>query len=173
VLACAGAKPYPELLSASLWSAIGAERDAEIILDSDGFPLVEGGMCATLRDVARFGLMWLQGGSLDGRTIVPGDWIARLLVREQELIDAYGDHNELGGPTPEAFYHDNWWVWDAERGVHAAVGMNGQCIFVHRASRTVIAKLSTFPDAIDPDRYELQHAGMSALCESLAAVEDR
>ncbi len=167
VLACAGGTPFPQLLSASLWSAIGAEHDAEIIIDANGFPIVEGGMCATLRDIGRFGLMWLQDGSLDGRTVVPGEWVARLLVREQELIDAYGDPNQLGGPTSEAFYHDNWWVWDAERGVHAAVGMNGQTIFVHRPSRTVVAKLSTFPDALDLDRFALQHAGMSALCESL------
>jgi len=45
--------------------------------------------------------------------------------------------------------------------------MNGQNIFVHRPSRTVIAKLSTFPDALDADLFALQHAGMSALCESL------
>ncbi len=167
VLTCAGGAPYPELLSANLWSAFGAESDAEIIVDAKGFAIVEGGICATLRDTGRFGLMWLQDGSLGGRTIVPREWVARLLVREQELIDAYGEPNQLGGPTPEAFYHDNWWVWDAERGVHAAVGMNGQNIFVHRPSRTVIAKLSTFPDALDLDRFALQHTGMSALCESL------
>lgn len=167
VLACAGATSYPELLSASLWSTIGAENDAEIIIDSNDFPIVEGGICATLRDIGRFGLMWLQDGSLDRRAIVPEEWIARLLVRDQELIDVYGEPSQLGGPTAEAFYHDNWWVWDAERGVHAAVGMNGQNIFVHRPSRTVIAKLSTFPDALDLDRFALQHTGMSALCESL------
>jgi CubicO group peptidase (beta-lactamase class C family) len=167
VLASAGDTPLPELLSADLWSAIGAERDAEIITDAKDFPIVEGGICATLRDTGRFGLMWLQNGSLNGRTIVPAEWVARLCARDQELIDAYGDSNELGGPTSGAFYHDNWWVWDANRGVHAAVGMNGQNIFVHRPSRTVIAKLSTFPDALDLDRFMLQHAGMSALCETL------
>jgi hypothetical protein len=88
-------------------------------------------------------------------------------MRRQELIDAYGEPSPLGGPPPEAFYHDNWWVWDAQRGIHAAVGMNGQNIFVHRPSRTVIAKLSTFPDALDLDRFALQHAGMSALCDAL------
>jgi CubicO group peptidase (beta-lactamase class C family) len=167
VLACAGGAPLPELLSARLWSAIGAEHDAEIMVDAKGFAIIEGGICATLRDVGRFGLMWLGDGSIDGRSIVPGEWVARLLVRDRELIDAYGQPSELGGPTAGAFYHDNWWVWDAERGVHAAVGMNGQNIFVHRPSRTVVAKLSTFPDALDADRFALQHAGMSALCESL------
>jgi CubicO group peptidase (beta-lactamase class C family) len=167
VLACAGGAPFPEVLSAGLWSAIGAENDAEIIVDASGFAIIEGGICATLRDVGRFGLMWLQDGSLDGRTIVPEEWVARLLVPERALIAAYGPPNALGGPTTEAFYHDNWWVWDAERGVHAAVGMNGQNIFVHRPSRTVITKLSTFPDALDADLFALQRAGMSALCESL------
>ena len=155
------AQPYPELFSRAVWSRLGAEHDAEIMLDHTGFPIVEGGFCATLRDLARFGLMWLQDGSLAGREIVPREWVARLSVRDQELIDAYGTHGDLGGPTPDAFYHDNWWIWDAERGVYAAVGMNGQGIFVHRPSRTVIAKLSTFPDALDAELFALHDAGMS------------
>ena len=168
VLARVGGEPYPELFSRAVWSRLGAEHDAEIMLDHTGFPIVEGGFCATLRDLARFGLMWLQDGSLAGREIVPREWVARLSVRDQELIDAYGTHGDLGGPTPDAFYHDNWWIWDAERGVYAAVGMNGQGIFVHRPSRTVIAKLSTFPDALDAELFALHDAGMSALCDALA-----
>jgi hypothetical protein len=46
--------------------------------------------------------------------------------------------------------------------------MNGQCVFVHHPSRTVIAKLSTFPDALDESLFALHHAGMAALCESLS-----
>jgi len=138
------------------------------MLDHTGFAITEGGMCATLRDLARFGLMWLQDGVLGGRQIVPAEWVARLHVRDQELIDSYGAPSELGGPAPNAFYHDNWWIWDADRGIQAAVGMNGQSVFVHRPSRTVIAKQSTFADALDNDRYALHHAGMAALCESLA-----
>ena len=86
---------------------------------------------------------------------------------DSDLIEAYGDASSLGGPPGSAFYHDNWWVWDAERGVYAGVGMNGQCILVHRPARTVIAKLSTFPDALDEERFALHHAGLAALCESL------
>jgi CubicO group peptidase (beta-lactamase class C family) len=168
VLERAGGAPYPQLFSTNIWSLLGAQSDAEIILDHEGFSIVEGGICVTLRDLARFGLLWLQDGSLGERQIVPAAWVARLLVGDQELIDAYGGPNELGGPTADAFYHDNWWIWDAERGIHAAVGMNGQTIFVHRPSRSVIAKLSTFPNALDLDRFALHHAGMAALCESLA-----
>ena len=74
-----------------------------------------------------------------------------------------GADNGLGGASGNAFYHDNWWIWDAERGIYAAVGMNGQSLFLHRPSRTVIAKLSTFPDVLDTRLFALHHAGMAAL----------
>ncbi len=167
VLERAGGAPVPQLFSDCLWGPIGAEHDAEIMVDHNGFAIVEGGFCATLRDVGRVGLMWLQDGSLGGRQVVPDAWTARLSVRDPELIDAYGEPSELGGQTAEPFYHDNWWIWDARRGVHAAVGMNGQCLFVHRPSRTVVVKLSTFPDALDAELFALHHAGIAALCESL------
>jgi CubicO group peptidase (beta-lactamase class C family) len=41
VLERAGGRPYAELFSTSIWSAIGAEHDAEIMLDRSGFPIVE------------------------------------------------------------------------------------------------------------------------------------
>ncbi len=167
VLERAGGAPVPQLFSDCLWGPIGAEHDAEIMVDHNGFAIVEGGFCATLRDVGLVGLMWLQNGSLEGRQVVPDAWTARLSVRDPELIDAYGEPSELGGQTAEPFYHDNWWIWDARRGVHAAVGMNGQCLFVHRPSRTVVVKLSTFPDALDAELFALHHAGIAALCESL------
>jgi CubicO group peptidase (beta-lactamase class C family) len=167
VLERAGGAPVPQLFSDCLWGPIGAEHDAEIMVDHNGFAIVEGGFCAALRDVGRVGLMWLQDGSLEGRQVVPVAWTARLSVRDQELIEAYGEPSELGGQTAEPFYHDNWWIWDAHRGVHAAVGMNGQCLFVHRPSRTVVVKLSTFPDALDVELFALHHAGIAALCESL------
>jgi CubicO group peptidase (beta-lactamase class C family) len=167
VLERAAGRPYAELFSERIWSRLGAEHDAEIMLDHAGFAIVEGGFCATLRDVARFGLMSLQDGELGGRRIHPAAWSERRRVRDRALIDAFGEENSLGGPPGEAFYHDNWWIWDATRGVYAGVGMNGQSIFVHHPSNTVIAKLSTFPDALDEGLFALHHAGMSALCESL------
>jgi CubicO group peptidase (beta-lactamase class C family) len=168
VLERAGGAPVPQLFSECLWAPMGAEHDAEIMLDHEGFAIVEGGFCATLRDVARVGLMWLQDGSLGGRQIVPAAWVARLRDHNAELIEAYGEPSDLGGQSAEPFYHDNWWIWDAERGIHAGVGMNGQCLFVHRPSQTVVAKLSTFPGALDDDLFVLHHAGIAALCESLA-----
>ena len=169
VLERAGGAPWAELFSRHVWSPLGAEADAFVMLDRSGFPIVEGGVCTTLRDLARFGLMHLQDGEIEGRRVVPAEWVDRLLVHDPELVEAFGDDGGLGGPPGRAFYHDNWWIWDAERGIYAAVGMNGQCVFVHRPSETAIAKLSTFPDALDERLFALHHAGLAALCEWLAA----
>jgi hypothetical protein len=42
-----------ELIATELWQPMGAEFDAEITLDSRGNPMADGGICATLHDVAR------------------------------------------------------------------------------------------------------------------------
>jgi CubicO group peptidase (beta-lactamase class C family) len=111
--------------------------------------------------------MCLQSGELAGRRIVPAAWLERLLVRDPELIDAYANAPDYDPAMPDAFYHDQWWVWDAARGVYCASGMSGQALLVHRPSRTVVVKFSTHPSVLDDDLFALQDAGMRALCESL------
>jgi CubicO group peptidase (beta-lactamase class C family) len=132
---------FPELFSDRIWSRIGAERDAEIIVDAAGFAVVEGGICTTLRDLARFGLMHLR----DGAGVVPADWIARLLHRDDELVAAFA--SEATADRPNAFYHDQWWIWD--EGVYSGYGINGQQLLIHRPKQTVIARFSTWPDRWD------------------------
>ena len=168
VLERAGGAAFPELFSREVWSRIGAEQDAQIMLDASGFAIVEGGICTTLRDLARFGLMCLEDGSALGEQVVPDDWIARVRVRDPELIAAFRASADADPSEPDAFYHDKWWVHDGPNGVYAALGMNGQSLLLHRPSRIVIAKFSTFPDALDWDLFALHHAGMIALCEHLA-----
>ena len=89
-------------------------------------------------------------------------------MRDEELIEAFRASTDSDPNAPDAFYHDKWWVHDGPRGVYAALGMNGQSIFIHRPARVVIAKFSTFPDALDRSFFALQNAGMLALGDSLA-----
>jgi CubicO group peptidase (beta-lactamase class C family) len=168
VLERAGGESFADLFSREIWSAIGAEFDAQIMLDTAGFSVVEGGVCATLRDLGRFGQMCLSGGRLSGRQLVPAKWLERLQVRDQELIDAYADAPEYDAAKPDAFYHDNWWIFDAVRGIYAGIGINGQVLLIHHPSQTVVVKFSSHPEFEDPRLFALQDAGMLALCESLA-----
>ncbi len=163
-----GGAPFAELFGREVWSRIGAEHDAAIMVDRSGFAIVEGGICTTLRDLARFGLMCLDDGRVGGEQIVPAGWVARVRGRHDDLIEAFRSSTAADPGRPDAFYHDKWWVHDGERGVYAAMGMNGQSIFIHRPSRTVIVKFSTFADALDDARFALQDAGMMALGDALA-----
>ena len=158
---------FPELFSDRIWSRIGAEHDADIIVDAAGFPVVEGGICTTLRDLARFGLMHLQDGVIDGRRVVPEDWIARLLHRDDELIAAFDD--DLLAGHPDACYHDQWWVWDGAAGIYSGYGINGQQLLIHRPTRTVIARLSTWPDRFDERLFADADAANRAVLAHLAA----
>jgi len=170
VLERAGGGSFADLFSREIWSAIGAEFDAQIILDTACFSVVEGGVCATLRDLGRFGQVCLSGGKLSGRQLLPAKWLERLRVRDQELIDAYADAPEYDAAKPDAFYHDNWWIFDAVRGIYAGIGINGQVLLIHHPSQTVVVKFSSHPEFEDPRLFALQDAGMLALCESLGTA---
>src|SRR4029079_528044 len=111
---------FPDLFSRVIWSRIGAERDAEVIVDAAGFAVVEVGICTTLRDLARFGVMHLNDGAAGEERVVPAAWIARLLERDEALIAAYD--RDLLGHLPNAFYHDQWWVWAPAAGLHSGSG---------------------------------------------------
>lgn len=162
---CGGAR-FSELFSKEIWSKIGAEQDALITVDARGFAIADGGICTTLRDLARFGLMHLQEGEIAGRRVLPESWVQRLLVPDAELIDAF-----LVAPEardyPGGFYHDKWWVIDADRGVYSGYGINGQQLLIHRPSKTVVVKFSTWPAGWITDVSRLQDAGLFALCDSL------
>ena len=157
---------FAELFSEHIWSLLAA-RDAEIIVDPAGFPVVEGGICTTLEDLARFGVMCLQRGEFGGRQIVPSEWMHRPTTRNEDLIDAFVLPPQAGRAGPNSCYHDFWWVYDSVAGVYCGLGINGQTLMIHHPSNTVIAKFSTWPDRMDYALADLTDAGLLALCGSL------
>ena len=64
-----------DLFSGVLRAPIGAERDEEITCDGLGAAIHDAGMCATARDLARFGTMLLADGEVAGRRVVPASWL--------------------------------------------------------------------------------------------------
>ena len=145
----AGARLH-QLIASELWQPMGAEFDAEITVDSCGNPMADGGICATLRDLARFGQLYLQRGRVGGRVVVPAAWIDDTIRGAYDGAEAFvgGDHPP--GYPPGAHYRNCWWVRDPAVPFFHASGINGQNLFVHVPSQTVVAKLSTWPTALSP-----------------------
>src|SRR5215467_8055539 len=139
-----------ELTATQLWQPMGAEFDAEITVDSRGNPMADGGICATLRDVARFGQLFLQRGRAADRAIVPEAWVDDTIRGAADGASAFDGADRPPGHPPGAHYRNCWWVRDQRVPFFHASGINGQNIFVHVPSQTVVAKLSTWPTAVSP-----------------------
>ena len=169
VLERAGGDTFANLFSRHVWGPMGAERDAAITVDAGGAPLTDGGLCVTLRDLARFGLLHLRDGVIDGRRVLPEGWTARVGKPRPDLVAAFGRALTYDGvATPTSYYADQWWVFDADRGVYGGIGIHGQALVIHRPADAVIAKVSTHAIALDRDKHELQLAGAVAIGDALA-----
>ena len=158
---------FAELFSRLIWSRIGAEHAADLIVDAAGFPVVEGGFCATARDLARFGLMHLRRGNVAGEQVVPSGWVDRVTQRDQELIDTFAAGYSADPENPEAYYHDCWWVWDAALGRYGGYGLGGQSLLIDRTTNTVVVKLSSWPKRTDPLLASFADVANEALFEWL------
>jgi CubicO group peptidase (beta-lactamase class C family) len=165
VMCEATGQTFADLFSQHIWTRV-AQHDADIIVDPAGFPVVDGGICTTLEDLARFGVMCLQRGQFAGNQIVPSSWMHRPTTRDQELIDAFELQRDSERVGPDACYRDFWWVYDSVAGIYCGLGINGQVLMIHHPSNTVIAKFSTWPDRMDYELADLTDAGLLALCAS-------
>jgi CubicO group peptidase (beta-lactamase class C family) len=155
-----------DLISAELWSKIGAERDAEITMH-EGVPLADGGICVTLRDLARFAHVHMVGGELAGRRIVPEEWVLDTRHPDAEAIDAY-NRSPDAKEDPGWAYRNQWWVIDPSQGITTGLGIHGQFAYVNPPAGVVCVKLSTWPDALDAARQRATLAACAAIAAELS-----
>ena len=156
-----------ELIATELWQPMGAEFDAEITLDSRGNPMADGGICATLRDVARFGQLFLQRGRVVGRDIVPEPWIEDIIRGAPDGTSAFRSGDNPAGYPAGAHYRNCWWVRDPSLPFYYASGINGQHVFIHVPTQTVVVKLSTWPTALSANWLEMTITGVIAAATAL------
>jgi len=164
----AAGRRLPELISTRVWQPMGAEFDAEVTVDGSGNAMADGGVCCTLRDLARFGRLMLEGGRRDGHQIVPEAWVADILTPDPDSREAFLPSDDAHEFPPGAYYRNKWWVVDADKGVYAGVGINGQMVLVDGEHDGVVAKLSTWPEAWTTDRFVPTLYGCRDLLRRLA-----
>jgi CubicO group peptidase (beta-lactamase class C family) len=139
-------KPYAQILSDYIWAPMGAADDAYITLDTHGASRSAGGICATLRDLARFGEMIRQRGIANGTQVVPGAWIDDIHANGDKQAWKDGD---LAFVFPDGRYRACWYTIDPARNDLAAVGIHGQWIHVDPSTDAVIVKVAAQPSPMD------------------------
>lgn len=119
-----------------LWQPAGMESDAFWLCDPTGRELALSGLCATLRDYGRLGLVLQHDGSWNGAQVVPEDFC-----------------QELRNPNPAVFEmpgHDDYPLvcWQQsfipstaaeQQGDYMAAGSYGQLIYVNSVRKVVVA----------------------------------
>jgi len=149
---------YADLASEHLWKPVGAERSAYITVDRLGAPRCAGGMCVTVRDLARAGLWMIEH---------PSAWI--------EDIEENGDRTawDKGSFVPyfpglPIHYRSQWYVLHGAAPLVFAVGIHGQNLFIDRKNQLVIAKVSSQAMPLDAPRIALTLRAVSEIRKCLA-----
>jgi len=170
----AAGRPMAALISELIWAPMGAEHDAILLHDGLGTAVHDGGLCATARDVARFGQMLLDGGQVPGglggvvppgassvpdgaggsRRVVPPQWLRRAWAVDADVRSVFAA-SPAEWAFPGGWYRHQFWFRPGDFGdVLLGLGIHGQMLHVSRRTNTVCVKFSTWPDAQNPGYLE-------------------
>lgn len=117
--------PVSAYLERELWQPLGAAHAAGWTTDDHGSERMESGFHATARDLARFGLLYLRGGKIGDRVVVPADWVATTTsLPEPAGLERHDGRRWL--------YRLGWWIVPRPTGAadFCAIGRFGQFVYV-------------------------------------------
>ncbi|MEO0397986.1 MAG: serine hydrolase [Pseudomonadota bacterium] len=128
-----------DYMGEKLWRPMGAGASAAWLTDTEGgMEMAFAGMLARARDFALIGEVYRQGGALDGKQIVPAEWVAASLTADAPHLTA-GDNPQS---DTSLGYGYQWWLFDGDEGDFAAMGVYNQMIYVNPTDATVLVMLS-------------------------------
>jgi CubicO group peptidase (beta-lactamase class C family) len=157
VLERATGKTVTELVQQRIWSPLGMEHPASMMVDRDdpsGLEHLESGLTATARDLAKFGQWYLQDGVWQGRRLLPPGWVQSSTSPAGARSDAawfdYYRARPWGRVLSTGRYHYGRLWWGHRLGSGGcdffAMGVLGQHVYVSPDTATVIVRLSSrFP----------------------------
>lgn len=145
VLRAATGTPYRQYFEKKLWHKLGAEAPAYMLTDATGEPMVFGGANVILRDMLRFGKLYLnQGRNYRGEQLVSPEWI-----QQSTTPDAPHLYPRVDNPHSSSTfgYKYQWWTPRyPDQGDYAALGIYGQILYISPSRNVVIAKTSAYQD---------------------------
>lgn len=132
VIARVSGKSLADAASDLVWSRIGADHDALLVENELGYPVAHAGLAATLRDVARFGLVFTKE-----RTSGPDPVVSERIV--QRMFEARGGKADERGMLPLTYQ----WDLIGQHGELAKGGWAGQLLYVNREKDVVVVWMGT------------------------------
>jgi CubicO group peptidase (beta-lactamase class C family) len=133
ILERATGMPVAEYLETRLWGQMGAEADGSWDMDSErsGFERMSVGINGRAIDFAKLGWLFLHGGKINDRQIVPQDWVEQIKQGRGAIFTNRGEH---------ANYYLNYWFLDIENEALYAEGNFCQFIYVYPPADLVLVR---------------------------------
>jgi len=163
VFEAASGESFADLMTSRIWSKIGAEQDAAVIVDQYGAAAGSWGMSVTLRDMGRVGMMMAAGGSLNGEQIIPKEFAADIMSGGDKKLWKKGGRDRKGS------YRSFWWHTGNDRKAYFARGAYGQYLYIDPKSNTAIVRFASQPGENRDDMDKLIMAVFDKVIEMVAA----
>lgn len=153
--------PFNEYLQAKIWSKIGAQSDAYLYRAKEQTDQCAFGcFSATLRDYGRFGLMMMNGGTLDGTHVVSDSWIKQATRPEPSAPQPKDDDQGYGY---------QWWISAGKDGAYEGHGIFGQILYVNPTKHIIIVILSAWPQPDPGERWDESTEVINAIVAKIAS----
>ena len=143
-------EPYRRFIDERLLEPLAMRARPEF--DGRGVFVASSFLHATALDYARFGLLYLRGGVVDGRRVLSEEWVAtaqRPTARDEESGEYYAWH---------------WWVTGDAHGSYFASGYEGQMIVVAPALDALVLRFGHTPEEAYPALAAWRARVLDALC---------
>ena len=140
-------KTLTDLLSEEIWQAMGAESDGVIAAPRRGVPIIHGGISSTLRDMARFGLLFTPSGRTGVNPVISDTYLMKIQKGGRPAIfnaDRLDNPRTVDGEPPR----HNTYQWDfiMEDGDFFKGGYGGQGLYISPSRDLVVAFFGTFDE---------------------------
>ena len=175
-------KPYEQLLRERILSSLGLESIGylrpgddltDIVHTCEGLdstfisyspdPYPGSGLFGTMRDVARFGQFWLDGGKT-------GD---RVLFDEKLIKEAWTNYNKSGKPTSDTEYGMMFWLSSEDNAAFMAGAAQSVGAILPEKNMVVLIGLNQYDGGPGWGRPAVEHSNVARLGSYLAELMKR
>nr|WP_050775645.1 MULTISPECIES: serine hydrolase [unclassified Ralstonia] len=147
VLQAATHRSLCDFVDNKLWKPMGAEAKATyLVRQSDGSAFAQGGFNATARDYARLGSMLANDGVVQGRQVVPRDFLLDMTDASRQP-DAFRPGQMTYHGSRYYGYGFQVWLLPGQARRFVLLGIHGQAIYVDPQSRLTMVHLAVGQDA--------------------------
>jgi CubicO group peptidase (beta-lactamase class C family) len=145
---------YAELLSTEIWQKMGAESAAFLSAPRRGVPLAHAGVSSTLRDLARFGLLFTPTGRAGKDPLISDRYLENIQRRGRPEVFLAAPTDEFRGVDGETARHNSYqWNFVLNDGDFFKSGFGGQGLYVSPSRDLVIVFFGTLDE--DGREHEL------------------